>query len=100
MTSRRFHTTGGEVFHRPPELRYSKCLHGRAELVRASSIQPPTHESRTETPGVLKRLGLGGHIEEDEREFDVMLPPRKRMSQCLEWKSSADFPCRHAEGAR
>lgn len=58
MASRRFHTTG--------------------ELVRASSIQPPTHESRTETPGVLKRLGLGGHIEEDEREFDVMLPPRKR----------------------
>ncbi|KAG2137283.1 hypothetical protein BD769DRAFT_1437398 [Suillus cothurnatus] len=30
------------------------------------------------TGGVLKRLGLGGHIEEDEREFDVMLPPRKR----------------------
>lgn len=57
MTSQRIHTTG--------------------ELVRASSIELPTR-SRTETPGVLKRLGLGGHVEEGERDFDVMFPPRKR----------------------
>ncbi|KAG1824344.1 uncharacterized protein BJ212DRAFT_1475650 [Suillus subaureus] len=57
MTSRRIHTTG--------------------ELVRATSIELPTH-SRTETPGVFKQLGIGGHSEEREREFDVIFPPRKR----------------------
>ncbi|KAG1794403.1 uncharacterized protein HD556DRAFT_1442969 [Suillus plorans] len=60
MTARRIHTTG-EV------------------AVRASSIQLPAR-SQTETSGALKQLGLGRHldIEEDEREFDVIFPPRKR----------------------
>ncbi|KAG1860849.1 hypothetical protein F4604DRAFT_1131027 [Suillus subluteus] len=55
MTSRRIHTTG--------------------ELVQASNIELPT---RTEAPGVFKQLGLGGQVEEDERDFDVLFPPRKR----------------------
>lgn len=42
------------------------------EAVRASSIRP-----LVETSGVLKRLGLSGRSEEDEREIDVP-PPRKR----------------------
>ncbi|KAG1746470.1 hypothetical protein EDB19DRAFT_1826453 [Suillus lakei] len=51
--------------------------HTTEEPVRASSIRIPTR-SRTETSGALKRLGLSGHSEEDECEFDVILPPRKR----------------------
>ncbi|KAG1818313.1 hypothetical protein EV424DRAFT_1405920 [Suillus variegatus] len=62
MTARRIHTTG-EV------------------AVRASSIELPAR-SQTETSGALKRLGLGRHLdlEEEEREFDVIFPPRKRIS--------------------
>ncbi|KAG1846374.1 hypothetical protein C8R48DRAFT_733303 [Suillus tomentosus] len=58
MTTRRIHTTG-EV------------------AVRASSIELPAR-SQTETSSALKRLGLGRHLEEEEREFDVIFPPRKR----------------------
>lgn len=55
----------------------SRRVHTTEESVRASSIQLPTR-SRTETSGVLRRLGLGGHPEEDDREFDLIFPPRKR----------------------
>ncbi|KAG2159159.1 uncharacterized protein EDB93DRAFT_449034 [Suillus bovinus] len=61
MTSRRTHT----------------AVHEQAESVRASSIQVPSR-SRTETSDVLRQMGFRGRIEEDEHEFDVVFPPRKR----------------------
>lgn len=59
MTSRRAHTTE------------------ESESVRASSVGLPTR-ARTETSGALRRLGLGGHPEEEDPGFDVFPPPRKR----------------------
>lgn len=55
----------------------SRRAHTTEEPGRASSAQLPTR-SRTETSGVLRRLGLGGHPEEDNGEFDIICPPRKR----------------------
>lgn len=53
----------------------SRQVHTTGESVRASSIQLPT-QSNTENSGVLRRLGLGGHPEEDQ--VDVVVPTRKR----------------------
>lgn len=55
----------------------SRRAHTTEESVRASSVGLPTR-AHTETSGALRRLGLGGHPEEEDPRFDVFSPPRKR----------------------
>ncbi|KAG1739119.1 uncharacterized protein EDB91DRAFT_1248879 [Suillus paluster] len=57
----------------------SRRAHTAEESVRVSSIQPPIR-SRTETPSVLRRLGLSGHPEEDDGDVAIadVFPSRKR----------------------
>ncbi|KAG1760594.1 hypothetical protein EDD22DRAFT_954829 [Suillus occidentalis] len=55
----------------------SRRAHTTEESVRASSVRLPTR-ARTETSDVLRRLGFGGHPEEEDLGFDVFPPPRKR----------------------